>query len=64
MSAEQDKQLLFISVFNLFFQTPCHQFYRKEPVIYAVGPKFRDLKSSASVETRSAANMKNLRTDT
>ena len=22
------------SVINLFFQTPCHQFYRKEPVIY------------------------------
>ena len=51
------------SVFNLFFHTPCHQFYRKEPVIYAAGPKFRDLKSSASVKTRNAANMKNLRTD-
>ena len=51
------------SVFNLFFHTPCHQFYRKEPVTYPAGPKFRDLKSSASVKTRNAANMKNLRTD-
>ena len=59
----RQKKLLFIFRFNLFFQTPCHQFYWKEPVIYAAGPTFRDLKSSASVKTRNAANMKNLRTD-